>query len=305
MPSKQDTHWCFTLNNWTEEQRKAILGLFPHQCKYIVVGKEVGAAGNPHLQGYINLTKKTTLAGIKKLIPFNPHFEIKQGSPKQAADYCKKDGDFEEHGELPMSKEEQGQLEKERWDTARNLAKQGKFDEIDSELMIRYVSSFQKIHSMVHVRPAMLETLEHEWWYGPTGCGKSYTAEQLPDRYDKARNKWWDGYDGQANVVIEEFGKEDVWMHSYLKTWCDRYAFSAEVKGGTKTIRPPKIIIISNWHFKELFPEEQIWQPLERKLKVKHFMNPFGVDLSQQDAPGIDPDADLIAPPAKRPCPTN
>ena len=44
--------WCFTLNNYNEEEEVRALAL-PEEVSYGVVGKEVGESGTPHFQGYL------------------------------------------------------------------------------------------------------------------------------------------------------------------------------------------------------------------------------------------------------------
>lgn len=58
------------------------------------------------------------------------------------------------------------------------------------------------------------------------------------------RTKWWDGYQGEANVIIDEFrGSIDV---SYLLRWLDRYPCSVEKKGGSLPLRATNFWITSN-----------------------------------------------------------
>ena len=89
---------CFTCNNYTKEKYEYIITL--HIFKYLVVGKEVGECGTPHLQGYGVLKKRTLDTKLRKLLP-GCHLEPRKGSHEQAADYCKKEDDFVEIGEPP------------------------------------------------------------------------------------------------------------------------------------------------------------------------------------------------------------
>lgn len=52
--------------------------------------------------------------------------------------------------------------------------------------------------------------LNNFWIMGATGVGKSrYVREKHYPVYPKMRNKWWDGYDGEDVVVIEELSPSD------------------------------------------------------------------------------------------------
>lgn len=61
-------NWCFTWNNYSEEDYIRISSLSSQQCNYVIVAKEVGDNGTPHLQGYIELCKPSRLTGVKKLL---------------------------------------------------------------------------------------------------------------------------------------------------------------------------------------------------------------------------------------------
>ncbi len=45
--------WCFTLNNYTEEEVSAIVLQFKEYCDIAFFSYEVGDSGTPHLQGYV------------------------------------------------------------------------------------------------------------------------------------------------------------------------------------------------------------------------------------------------------------
>lgn len=99
-------HWTFTVNNWTDAEHTQILGLYPSIASYMVVGKEVGEAGTPHLQGFISFKSVTRFNQVKNLIGNRAFLEIAR-QPKNAAEYCKKEGNFEERGE--PAAQQQGQ----------------------------------------------------------------------------------------------------------------------------------------------------------------------------------------------------
>lgn len=97
---RQAKRWCFTLNNPVEAD-KAKLNALGSSCDYLVYGNEVGESGTPHLQGFVILSRSYRFNTVKDLLGERVHLEVARGNNKQAADYCKKDGDFTEFGTLP------------------------------------------------------------------------------------------------------------------------------------------------------------------------------------------------------------
>lgn len=79
--------WCFTLNNFEETDEFHVQQL---PSKYLIYGRETGANGTPHLQGFVIFDKRQRLAGVKKLIP-RAHWEVTRGTSQQASDYCRKE----------------------------------------------------------------------------------------------------------------------------------------------------------------------------------------------------------------------
>lgn len=99
-------YWVFTLNNYNEddEQRLGDLGN-GDETTYLVYGRETASTGTPHLQGYVVFsgTGGYRLRAVREAIGLRAHVEKARGSPTQASDYCKKDGDYEEYGEIPAA----------------------------------------------------------------------------------------------------------------------------------------------------------------------------------------------------------
>eukprot|EP00798_Chlamydomonas_sp_ICE-L_P011561 gene11561-34269_t len=173
---------CFTLNNYSDED-VATIAQWP--CRFVVIGREVGKEGTPHLQGFVIMKNAARLSSMKKLQEA-AHWEICKGSWEQNYAYCIKDGDITEHGEKPITKRARGDNEKVRWDEAMTAAKEGRFNDIDVDIRLKYYRTCKEIHKD-HMQKAQRIAemgLLGSWIYGPPGCGKVKGArEDYPGAY--------------------------------------------------------------------------------------------------------------------------
>lgn len=106
MPAAQARRFCFTLNNYTPEDVAHIESLYlnaDNHITYLVIGREVGDSGTPHLQGFVCFSRRKTFNVVKALINERIHIEGARGTSDQAATYCKKDGAYTEFGTVPIS----------------------------------------------------------------------------------------------------------------------------------------------------------------------------------------------------------
>lgn len=100
MAQSRGKRWVFTLNNYTDDEEEAIKAL---DVEYLVYGREVGAQGTPHLQGFILFRDRKRLGQVRELVSPRGHYELARGDNQQNRTYCTKDGDFFELGECPAS----------------------------------------------------------------------------------------------------------------------------------------------------------------------------------------------------------
>lgn len=104
----QSKRWCFTLNNPTQDERTAFAEIANggDPIVYAVYGNEVApTTGTPHLQGFVLFRTNQRLAGLRRRFGNRYHWIVARGSNEQASEYCKKEGDFVEFGELPPSQQ--------------------------------------------------------------------------------------------------------------------------------------------------------------------------------------------------------
>jgi len=250
--------WCFTLNNWTQEEYDAMITT---PAVYLVIGKEIGKTGTPHLQGFATFQTMQRMSAMQK-ISKRAHWETAYGTTEQAAEYCKKDGDYEERGVMPKPK---GEGEKERWAAAKKAAQAGKLDDIPEDIYVRYYRTLKEIAKDHMVKPDDADDVTGVWLWGAPGVGKSRKArEDYPGAYFKMQNKWWDGYQGEEYVILDDYDSKE--LGHLLKIWADRYSFMAETKGGALHIRPKKIVITSNYS-----PEDPIfdWDDMKREAIMR------------------------------------
>lgn len=258
--------WCFTLNNYTEEQVASIKDI---QCVYLVFGKEVGESGTPHLQGYIYFCHAKSFQPVKDML-FNAHIEPARGSPQDNTTYCSKQGDVFIKGNEPHQGK-RSDVESLHDDIKTNNPP---FVDIIAEhtsLVMRYPTFCQTLRRVYHP-PTIRDCLDNQWIYGDSGLGKTRQVwDTYPNLYVKdPKSKWWDGYDNEEVVLLDEVDKECKFMAGYFKTITDHYPFAAEIKGGYIKIRPKTMIFTSNWSIEELFPDPKDHLPLLRRFRVIH-----------------------------------
>jgi len=233
---------CYTLNNFTEDERTALQGL---KRSYHVMGEEVGEEGTRHIQGYIEFENSKRLTSLKK-INARVHWEKRRGTAAQAADYCKKDGIVWEEGVISR------QGERRDLEEFANAV-------IKSEDLQALVEDYPR-HMLVYGRhAALLLSMKVPpravapiviWLWGAAGVGKTRRAYDLfpaENVYKKNNSKWWDGYTGQPVVLIDDFDRTK-WDFREVLLLLDRYPHRVEFKGGSVQFNRPTIYITCEFH---------------------------------------------------------
>ncbi len=131
--------------------------------------------------------------------------------------------------------------------TIRELVKKGVrlTDIVDSLEVINYqvLKGAQLLKSMYSVKrtdkPVVI------WLYGSTGIGKTrFVYDKYTDIYSSGNGKWFDGYEQNNVILIDDYRCDYMKFHTLLK-FIDRYPFTRELKGSTTQINSKYIIFTS------------------------------------------------------------
>lgn len=282
LESKRYREWVFTINNYTDTDKTGVEAM---KSRYLVYGYEVGKNGTPHLQGYVAFPTVKSFNQIKKLMPrcwTAPR--AKKSTPKKASDYCKKDGNFFERGDLPH----QGQ----RCDmvdyinaTQASIAETGKpirlrqrFIEHTS-LMARYPKFCADVAAAFYEPPVLVPgELEVLWYVGSAGAGKSlpvWTEHWLKKSHEekfykkKCDSKFWSNYDYQDTIYLEDLAPDHNVGAGFLKELMDYYPFEADIKHGNGMLIRPRRILVTSQYYPRQFPfSEQDKEAIMRRIKI-------------------------------------
>jgi hypothetical protein len=164
---------------------------------------------------------------------------------------------------------DKGEAEKARWELAWEFAKVGDMESIPADIRIRSYSSLRRIERDYMPRCGSLGSPCGIWIYGPAGVGKTLAVvTAYPEVYIKPRNVWWDGYQREPIVLIDDIDKFDVRLGGLLKHWADAFPFIGECKGGSIRIRPTKLLVTSQYTIEDIWQDEETRQALSRRFVV-------------------------------------
>lgn len=260
----QSKYWCFTINNYTDEDIETCNNI---DVDYIIYGIEKGQNGTPHLQGFLCWEKRKTFNGTKNALGSKVHLERAKGSPKQASDYCKKDGDFVERGCLPGGQGQRTDLQ-EIYTQIKGGSNLRDIAECNPTAAIKYSTGILRLQQFF--RPSRKHPPTIWTFWGRTGTGKTRRVWEFADLeqlWVHPGGTWFDGYMGHKSALFDDF--DGSWFKiTYLLKLLDRYVFTVPVKGGFTWWSPTTIYITSNIDPREWYPmaKEEHKKALLRRL---------------------------------------
>ncbi len=237
-------NWSITIHDHKEyggeESLKAHLTNLTY--KYMLFGKEIcPTTGKEHLQGFMIFNSNKSLKGLRKeLFPWAPHLEKSYAGAVVNIRYCKKDGNiWFEDGDPPKGQGLRVDLKmiKQRMEAGATVSEMIDDGMINNFQQIQLAEKLNKYIKFKRTKPVVV------WVYGPTGCGKTkFVHDNYSDVYVAMNNKWWDGYENQSVILIDDLRAED-YPFNYLLRLLDAYPLQLEIKGGSVQLRNKMFII--------------------------------------------------------------
>jgi hypothetical protein len=246
--------FVFTINNYTE---KCVDFVKAVPCQRIIAGYEVGEEkGTPHIQGAIVFKKTMRIKAVCKALGGRASVRYMKGDWSDQS-YCAKDGHI-----LRM---EDNTQQGERVDLAALRASIEKNDS-DLSLYVNHASAYAKYPRYVGgYKRALAKEAAREFrdvtcevYVGKGGTFKSRLAcyKDMNTRWmdkdtfavpESKELKWWDGYEGEKCIVIEEFDGTQCSFPRW-KRIVDGNKFYIEEKFGGTYAAWTHVIICSNVH---------------------------------------------------------
>lgn len=283
-PGERGVYWTGVLNNYTEDELSALCQL---DCPELVIDKEVGEEGTPHLHIYLKLAKKARPSKLKALSP-RAHWEVVRNR-EDCIRYCSK-------GEVVLSRL-LAPADRSRISSALEAMKRGGVRAVAREHPDQFVLHYRGFQALelLELSDAPKPIPIVSWYWGDTGTGKTRAAYELVSEDNifiqngpnsKNGAMWWDGYHGQKVVIMDDY--RPWWCpFSFLLRLLDRYPIQVQVKGGFVNFIPEQIVITTPKTIEDTFTgdyrtPEDLAQVRRRVHHVKHFVSLNGMQLSSR-----------------------
>tara|TARA_B100000519_G_C14255708_1_gene444900 strand:+ start:1407 stop:2879 length:1473 start_codon:yes stop_codon:yes gene_type:complete len=262
--------WVFTINNYTNECANYLMNDLQDNGSigYCAAGKEIcPKTGTPHIQGYIRFTDKKgkRMKTVIRVLGYYwsknrpghgcwPNLKPAIKGDMANKNYCGKEcreGWFLEIGEAREEKRE-GQGARNDYHDTYDIIKGSTFSGEKEEDLAEKIPEHYLKHGKMVIRLRNLCQMRENpngeqrakghriiWIFGKTGRGKSHFVEAALEGkayYMKGPGKWWDQYDMEEYLWLDDFRKDYFKFHYLLKV-LDRYRLMTEYKGGYTRIR--------------------------------------------------------------------
>jgi len=306
-------NYVFTRNNPSQGQLdnienfgRVLQGVLP-RIEHVYWSLEEGESGTVHIQGYIQVRPKIKFQALRnKFTPSGLWVAPAKGSAEQNHAYIGHTGKHAgkpgllqgpwSYGDFTSAKGPGSRSDIDGLITAiKGGAKLKTLAKEHTNSMLKYFGNAAKLVDLLgnERRNKMTELYI---FTGVAGSGKSHTAREEAIDYlehnnideepyylpvpAKASDKlWWDGYEGQAVIIIEDFYGE-IGL-DYFKRLIDKYPMRVDKKNGSAEFLGARVYITSNqgwksWWGPSLLSNRENQAAIERRITDdRPFLAPY------------------------------
>ena len=263
---KRSRYWRFTSFNYEEEEVEHNINLAIEEKLidvFEVQTERCPSTGSLHLQGFIKFNSAKRGSFVQNLIgDRTAHLDLSnQNEAEYHRNYCRKpetriSGGFAmSHGDIVSR---QGQ----RNDLSRYCSQIDDGQSISTICLsnpnalrcIKYLKAYESMLFKQRQRSGQFPPLQVLVFWGPTGTGKTRRAFfEYPDIYTlpaanvKHGAIWFDGYDGEETILIDDFEGSNTMPRELFLRLTDRYPMQVAQKGSFIQKRWKRVIITSNY----------------------------------------------------------
>lgn len=287
---------------WTSYEVKAIP--LCDIIKYVCYSPELcPSSGRKHWQGFIHLKNQMTISALQKYFrkhnwSFGKLFKS-LGTIQENRIYCgfdkyekiqpngtiktkEKNNDFFEWG-TPPSQGCRTDLNKIKDNLVDGTTTLKRVVLDDPLIYHQYGRTLEKINNYVINNKFRSWMTKGTWYYGKTGTGKSHKAFQNYNNdthyvLNQHDNGFWQGYNGQEIVIINEFRGEINF--SEILDIVDKYPKKVKIKGNDPVpLLAKQVIITSCFHpmdiYKNSLSKEEHFDQFERRFDIIHLTEQY------------------------------
>lgn len=233
------------------------------RIRYCIAQEEVcPETKREHIQGYIQFRRPLKFSTIKNLLPPGTHIEKARGTAEENRQYCSKQESRKPGGQTLESGEITHQGKRKDLDSLKQAIDSGaKEDDICNRddlfgVWVKYPGVYKRYKQAKIKSRDRNSCPDVSFFTGQPGVGKTRRVfdEHKDDVFVKDNTKWWDGYEGQRCILLDELDTHDHWKIEEMLRFLDRYPYQGQTKGGYVNINSPFIAITSNKSLNDLYP---------------------------------------------------
>lgn len=254
---------------------------------FVMAQFERGEQGTAHIQAYVQFDKQkrfsSVLESFRSRLNVSPHLDACRGSAEQCIAYVSKEetrvlGPWQE-GVPNLNLGIQGR--RSDLDDAVDLIKNHEsLRVVAREYPKQYLIYGKGMRALKHMldEPQLQRCVIVSLLYGKTGTGKTHMAINdyggPTDFYKKNNTEWWDGYEGEKKVILDEFDGSSMTITELLCV-LDKWPHRINVKNGWADLNAEIIVICTNIHpkFWYMHCHEEQYLALSRRITEVRVFN--------------------------------